>query len=205
MGSTKIAITKQKIDFWPQISKFWGQKSTFLPLAANWSLNDQCFQHEKGVSLESRYEGTKIFTSCPQKIGFWAQNRPKLVQNLHFWSFWAKYCHFFHILSNARPKHYMNKVPRWVFRYVGNKTFDCSSRKRDFLPKNGQIWPKIGIFGQFGPGHAFGALLVGRLVVVARGLYLARHLFTLFIYSFVIFTIITILVFQSSIHDVNHA
>ena len=51
----------------------------------------------------------------------------------------------------------------------------------DFLPQNDQIWPKIGIFGQFGPGHAgfFGALLVGRLVVVARGLYLARHLFTL--------------------------
>ena len=52
------------------------------------------------------------------------------------------------------------------------------------MPKNDQIWPKIGIFGQFGLGHAglFGALLVGRLVVVARGLYLARHLFTLFYY-----------------------
>ena len=75
----------------------------------------------------------------------------------------------------------MKKVLRWVFRYVGNKTFYFSSKKKDFLPKNNQIWPKIGIFGQFGPGHAgfFGALLVGRLVVVARGLYLARHLFTL--------------------------
>ena len=43
-------------------------------------------------------------------------------------------------------------------------------KKKDFLPQNDQIWPKIGIFGQFGPGHAgfFGALLVGRLVVVAR-------------------------------------
>ena len=48
---------------------------------------------------------------------------------------------------------------------------------RIFCPKT----TKIGIFGQFGPGHAglFGALWVGRLVVVARGLYLARHLFTL--------------------------
>ena len=75
----------------------------------------------------------------------------------------------------------MNKVPRWVFRYVGNKTFDFSSKKKDFFPKNDQIWPKTGIIGQFGPGHAglFSALLVGRLVVVARGLYLARHLFTL--------------------------
>ena len=76
----------------------------------------------------------------------------------------------------------MNKVHRWVFQYVGNKTYDSSSKKKDFLPQNDQIWPKIGIFGQFGPGHAglFGALLVGRLVVVVRGLYLARHLFTLF-------------------------
>ena len=52
--------------------KFWGQKSTFSPLAANLSPTDQCFQHEKGVSLESRYEGTKI--------GFWAQKRPNLAQ-----------------------------------------------------------------------------------------------------------------------------
>ena len=73
-------------------------------------------------------------------------------------------------------------MPPWVFRYVGNKTFYFSSKKKDFLPQNDQILPKIGIFGQFGPGHAglFGALFVGRLVVVARGLYLARHLFTLY-------------------------
>ena len=107
--------------------------------------------------------------------------KPNLVQNLHFWSFWAKYCHFLHILSNARPKTNVNKVPRWVFRYVGNKTFDFSSKKKDFLPKNDQIWPKTGIFGQFGPG-LFSALLMGRLVVVARRLYLARHLFTLLLW-----------------------
>ena len=49
----------------------------------------------------------------------------------------------------------------------------------DFLPKNDQIWPEIDIFIHIGPGLAgsFGALLS----VVARGLYLARHLFTLFI------------------------
>ena len=77
-------------------------------------------------------------------------------------------------------------MPRLVFCYEGNKTYDFSSKKKDFLPKNDQIWPKIGIFGRFGPGHAgfFGALLVGQLVVVARGLYLARHLFTLWIYKF---------------------
>merc|ERR1712209_347067 len=121
-------------------------------------------------------------TCCPS--GFllcWYQNG----------QIWSKICIFGHFGPNIAifctfclipdPKHYMNKVPRWVFRYVGNKTFDFSSKKRIFLPKNDQIWPKTGIFGQFGPGHAglFSALLVGRLVVVARGLYLARHLFTL--------------------------
>ena len=116
------------------------------------------------------------------KMRIFGPKTSKFGPNLHFWSFWAKYCHFLHILSNARPKTNVNKVPRWVFRYVGNKAYDFSSKKKDFLPKNDQIWPKIGIFGQFGPGHAglFSALLVGRLVVVARGLYLAGHLFTLF-------------------------
>ena len=65
---------------------------------------------------------------------------------MHFWSFWAKYCHLLHILSNARPKTNVNKVPRLVFCYVGNKTYDFSSKKKDFLPKNDQIWPKIGTF-----------------------------------------------------------
>ena len=39
-------------------------------------------------------------------------------------------------------------------------------KKKDFLPQNDQIC-------------FFGALLVGQLVVVAHGLYLARYLFTL--------------------------
>merc|ERR1712218_270984 len=87
------------------------------------------------------------FYFLPYKLGFLAKKWPNLVQNLHFWSFWAKYCHLLHILSNARPKSNVNKVPRLVFCYVGNKTFDFSSKKKDFLPKIDQIWPKIGIFG----------------------------------------------------------
>ena len=63
----------------------------------------------------------------------------------------------------------------WVIKLL------ISPEKKDFLHKKVQIWLENGIFGQFGPGHAgiFGSLLVGQLVVVARGLYLARHLFTL--------------------------
>ena len=87
-----------------------------------------------------------------------------MVQNLHFlhfWSFWAKHCHFLHILSNAGPKNNVNKMPRWVFRYVGNKTFDFSSKKKDILPKKNQIWPEIGIFVHLGQALPFGGLVGG--------------------------------------------
>ena len=112
----------------------------------------------------------------PIKLGFFALKRPNLVIFGQIFEFFANFI-------PRLTKMQWNKVPRQVFRYVGNKTFDFSSKNQDFLPKSDQIWPKIGIFGQFGPGHAglFCALLVGRLVVVARGLYLARHLFTLWI------------------------
>ena len=64
---------------------------------------------------------------------------------------------------------------------MGNETFDFSSKNQDFLPKKDKIRLEIGIFVHFEPGLAdsFGALLMGWLVVVARRLYLARHLFTL--------------------------
>ena len=86
----------------------------------------------------------------------------------------TKYWHFWPISSLAQPNYNANKVPRWFFRCVGTKTFAVSEKIWIFCPKT----TKIGIFGHFGPGLAgyFGALLVGWLVVVARGLNLARHL-----------------------------
>ena len=65
---------------------------------------------------------------------------------MHFWSFWAKYCHFLHNLSNARPKYNVNKVPRWVFGYVGNKLLISPvkkgffAQKRPNLAQNWHFW-----------------------------------------------------------------
>ena len=59
----------------------------------------------------------------------------------------------------------MNKVPRWVFRYVGNKTFDFCSKKRIFCPKTTKFSLKLAFLSIAG---SFGALLVGWLGVVAR-------------------------------------
>ena len=56
-----------------------------------------------------------------------------------------------------------------------------SQVKKRIFAQNDQIWPKIGIFGHFGPGLAgsFGILLMVWLVVVVPGLYIAIRLFTL--------------------------
>ena len=67
-------------------------------------------------------------------------------------------------------------VPKLLLSPVKNRIF----------PQNDQVSPEIGIFGHFWPclANSFGALLVGWFVVVARGLYLARHLFTLYYLCF---------------------
>ena len=66
-------------------------------------------------------------------------------------------------------------------------------KKRDLLPKNDQIWPKIGIFGQFGPGHAgiFGALLwVGwwlwHVGCISQETYLLYHYYPTTVEKFVV-------------------
>ena len=71
-------------------------------------------------------------------------------------------------------------MPWCFFRYEGTKTFAFPSKNWDFLPQSDQVWPEIGIFGHLGqalPAHL--VPLGGWLVVVACGLYLARHIFTL--------------------------
>ena len=70
----------------------------------------------------------------------------------------------------------MNKVPRWVFRYVGNKTFDFSSKKRIFCPKTTQFGLKLAFFCPL-QAHLVPCWWVGWWLW--RGLHLARHLFTL--------------------------
>ena len=105
---------------------------------------------------------------CPKTTKF----GPKLaffVNLVYFWPNIAIFCTF-------PPKNNVNKVPRWVFRYVSNKTFDFSSKKRIFCPETTKFGPNLAFLTIAG---SFGALLMGWLVVVARGLYLARHLFTL--------------------------
>ena len=152
--TTKIVTEKAKK--WPKMARFWPKSRYNGRVMAREVFFYQCLWVTK-FCAKFGCSRTPRTASVPNSFivlrSMWKEPAP-LVQNLHFWSFWAKYCHFLHLLSNSWPKNYMNKVPRWVFRYVGNKTFDFSSKKKDFLPKNDQIWPKICTFGHFGPNIA---------------------------------------------------
>ena len=162
--------------FGPKLA-FWAKYRHFWPTWSNaWPKNNA----DKLPKWFSVMLVPKLLLN-PIKIRLFGPKTAKFGPKSAFLSFWAKYCHFLHILSNDRPKTIWTRFlgefsVMWVTKLLISQV-----KKKDFLPQNDQIWPKIGIFGQFGPGHAgfFGALLVGRLVVVARGLYLARHLFTL--------------------------
>ena len=80
----------------------------------------------------------------PVEIRIFCPKKTKIGPKYAFVVILGQILPFLHILSNARPKTNVNKVPGWVFRYVGYKTFDFSSKKkRFFCPKTTKFGPKL--------------------------------------------------------------
>ena len=79
-----------------------------------------------------------------------AKKRPNLVQNLHFWSFWAKYCHFLHILSNDRPKTMCTRcLGEFSVMWV-TKLLIFPVEIRIFCPKTTKFGPKLAFLVNLG-------------------------------------------------------
>merc|ERR1711884_393145 len=99
----KLYLGPRTAKFCPNLA-FWAKYRHFCPFDL---MPDQKTMRTSCLSgfLLCWYQN---FYLLPYKLGFLAQKRPNLVENLHFLSFWAKYCHFLHILSNARPKNNVN-------------------------------------------------------------------------------------------------
>ena len=91
-------------DFWPINGQIWpkidffGQILAFLAHLIPCPTNKQC---EQGAQVVFPLNGYQNFCFLPKELGFLAPKQPNLVQNMHFWSFWAKYWHFWPISSNA--------------------------------------------------------------------------------------------------------
>ena len=90
----------------------------------------------------------------PIKIRIFGPKTAKIGPKSAFLVILGQILPFFAHFVQCPKKNNVNKVPRWVFCYVGNKTFDFSSKNQDFLPKKVQVWPENGIFVLFGPGLA---------------------------------------------------
>ena len=69
---------------------------------------------------------------------------------MHFWSFWAKYCHFWHILSNARPKTMCTRcLGEFSVMWV-TKLMIPQVKKRIFCPKTTKFGPNLAFLVDMG-------------------------------------------------------
>ena len=97
-------------------------------------------------------EGTKIFTPCPQKIGFGAQKRPNLAQNWHFGPNIGIFGPF-DLMPDQKTMQTsclggfsIMWVPKLLLTPI-KLGFFCPNTVK-FCP-NWHFWPNIGIFGPF--------------------------------------------------------
>ena len=79
---------------------------------------------------------------------------------------------------------------RWVFRYVGDKTFDFSSKKKDFCPKTTKFGPKLAFLvnlGQAMQAYSLPCWWVGwwlwRAGCISQDTYLLYYIFSKLKYS----------------------
>ena len=98
----KLLLNPIKIRlFGPKMAKF-GPKSAFLvilgqilPFFAHFVQWPTKNNVNKVPRLVFRYVGNKTYDFSSKKKGFFAQKRPNLAQNWHFWLIWARSCRFF--------------------------------------------------------------------------------------------------------------
>ena len=109
-------------------------------------------------------------------ILYLAQKRPKLVQNMHFWSIWGKYWLFCPFCQMPDQITMRTRCP-CGFSVVWVTIFLISPVKiRIFCPKTTKFGPKLAFLVILSFCHLVPCWRVCWWFV--RGLYLARHLFT---------------------------
>ena len=135
----KTAKFGQKLAFWAKYRHFW-------PTWSNaWPKNNA----DKLPKWFSVMLVPKLLLT-PIKIRIFGPKTAKFGPKSAFLVILGQILPFFAHIVQCWPKNNVNKVPRWVFRYVGNKTFDFSSKKKDFLPKTTKFGPKLAFLVNLG-------------------------------------------------------
>ena len=126
------------------IQIFGSKKHIFAP-SGQMEPHRSMFSTWKRCLIGIPIRGYQNFYSLPPKNWILGPKTAKYGPKL---AFWAKYRHFWPIWSNAWPKNNADKLSRWFSVMFVPKILLPAPKKLDFGPKNGQIWPKTGIFGQ---------------------------------------------------------
>ena len=84
----------------------------------------------------------------PIKIRIFSPQTAKICPKYAFLVIFNQILAFFAHFVPCPNKNQCEQGARWVFRYAGNNTLAFPSKNWDFLPKNDQIWPEIGIFAK---------------------------------------------------------
>ena len=95
----------------------------------------------------------------PIKIRIFSPQTAKICPKYAFLVIFNQILAFFAQFVPCPNKNQCEQGARWVFRYAGNNTLAFSSKNQDFLPKNDQIWPEIGIFAHLVPCWGVGRWL----------------------------------------------
>ena len=78
------------------------------------------------------------------------QKRPNLAQNMHFWSFWAKYWQFLSISSHGDHKPMQTRCLGGFSIMWVTKLLISSVKKRIFCPKMTKFGPKLAFLVKLG-------------------------------------------------------
>ena len=83
-------LCPKKTKFGPKLAFFWPNIGIFGPFGP---IADQKMMQTRCLGSFSVTWVPQLWL-CPVRIRIFGPKMPNLVQNMHFWSFWAKYWHF---------------------------------------------------------------------------------------------------------------
>ena len=132
--------------FGPKLA-FWAKYRHFLPIWSNaWPKNNA----DKLCMWFPVMLVPKLLLT-PIKIRLFGPKTAKFGPKSAFLVILGQILPFFAHFVQWPTKNNVFKVPRWVFRYVGNKTYDFSSKKkRIFCPKTTKFGPKLAFLVNLG-------------------------------------------------------
>ena len=135
-----------QMDFWPKNGQIWPKLAFSAKYQHFWHIWSNAWPKNNSNKLPKWFSVMSVpkLLLNPIKIRLFGPKTAKFGPKSAFLVILGQILPFFAHFVQWPTKNNVNKVPRWVFRYVGNKTFDFSSKKKGFFapkrPNLAQNW-----------------------------------------------------------------